>query len=109
MRILVVEDELRLAQHISRALTEAGHEPTMIHDGETALGEAEAKQYDLIVLDVMLPGIDGFDVLRRLRTSKMATRVLILTARGEVSDRVTGLELGADDRSEERRVGKECR
>jgi len=69
----------------------------MIHDGETALGEAEAKQYDLIVLDVMLPGIDGFDVLRRLRTSKMATRVLILTARGEVSDRVTGLELGADD------------
>src|SRR5215831_7516831 len=97
MQILVVEDEVRLAQHISRALTEAGHEPTMIHDGETALGEAEAKQYDLIVLDVMLPGMDGFEVLRRLRTAKMATRVLILTARGEVSDRVTGLGLGADD------------
>jgi DNA-binding response OmpR family regulator len=97
MQILVVEDEVDLAQHISRALTEAGHEPTMVHDGETALGEAEAKQYDLIVLDVMLPGMDGFEVLRRLRATKMCNRVLILTARGEVSDRVTGLELGADD------------
>jgi DNA-binding response OmpR family regulator len=97
MEILVVEDEVRLAQHISRALIEAGHEPAMVHDGETALGEAEAKQYDLIVLDVMLPGMDGFEVLRRLRTAKMTTRVLILTARGEVSDRVAGLGQGADD------------
>jgi DNA-binding response OmpR family regulator len=97
MQILVVEDEVRLAQHISRALTEAGHEPTIIHDGETALGEAEARHYELIVLDVMLPGMDGFEVLRRLRMAKMDTRVLILTARGEVSDRVTGLGLGADD------------
>jgi DNA-binding response OmpR family regulator len=97
MRILIIEDEVRLAPHISRALTEAGHEPTMVHDGETALGEAEADQYDLILLDVMLPGMDGFEVLRRLRTAKMGNRVLILTARGEVSDRVTGLELGADD------------
>ena len=97
MQILVVEDEVRLAQHISRALIEAGHEPAMVHDGETALGEAEEKQYDLIVLDVMLPGMDGFEVLRRLRTAKIDTRVLILTARGEVSDRVTGLGLGADD------------
>ena len=69
----------------------------IVHDGETALGEAEAKQYDLIVLDVMLPGMDGFEVLRHLRAAKMDTRVLILTARGEVSDRVTGLGLGADD------------
>jgi DNA-binding response OmpR family regulator len=97
MRILVVEDEVRMAGHISRALTEAGHEPTLACDGETALGEAEATQYDLIVLDVMLPGIDGFEVLRRLRARKIDTRVLILTARGEVSDRVTGLSLGADD------------
>jgi DNA-binding response OmpR family regulator len=97
MRILVIEDEVHLAQHISRALTEAGHEPTMVHDGETAIGEAEADQYDLILLDVMLPRMDGFEVLRRLRTAKMGNRVLILTARGEVSDRVTGLELGADD------------
>jgi DNA-binding response OmpR family regulator len=97
MEILVVEDEVRLAQHISRALTEAGHEPVMVHDGETALGKAELKRYDLIVLDVMLPGIDGFEVLRRLRAAKIDARVLILTARGEVSDRVTGLGLGADD------------
>ena len=91
MQILVVEDEVRLAQHISRALSEAGHEPLIAHDGETGLGEAEAKRYDLIVLDVMLPGVDGFEVLRRLRAAKIDTRVLILTARGEVSDRVTGL------------------
>src|ERR1700757_2194939 len=97
MQILVVEDEVGLAQHISRVLTEAGHEPTLVHDGETALGEAEAVHYDLIVLDVMLPGIDGFEVLRRLRAAKMDTRVLILTARGEVNDRVSGLALGADD------------
>lgn len=97
MQILVVEDEVGLARHISRALTLAGHEVTLAHDGETALGEAKAKHYDLIVLDVMLPGMDGFEVLRRLRGAKMDTRVLILTARGEVSDRVTGLGLGADD------------
>src|ERR1051325_11673084 len=97
MQILVVEDEVRLAQHISRALIEAGHEPAIVHDGETAVGEAQEKQYDLVVLDVMLPGMDGFEVLRRLRAAKMDTRVLILTARGEVSDRVTGLQLGADD------------
>jgi len=97
MQILVVEDEVRLAQYISRALTEAGHEPRLVYDGETALGEVEAKRYDLIVLDVMLPGMDGFELLRRLRAAKIDTRVLILTARGEVSDRVTGLELGADD------------
>src|SRR4030095_6355842 len=97
MQILVVEDEVNLAQRISRALFEAGHEPDIVHDGETALGGAEEKQYDLIVLDVMLPGMDGFEVLRRLRAAKIETRVLILTARGEVADRVTGLGLGADD------------
>jgi DNA-binding response OmpR family regulator len=97
MQILIVEDEVDLAHHISRALIEAGHEAVVVHDGETALREAEKNQYDLIVLDVMLPGMDGFEVLRRLRVAKMDTRVLILTARGEVSDRVTGLGLGADD------------
>jgi len=97
MEILVVEDEVLLGRHISRALTEAGHEPVVVHDGETALGKTELKRSDLIVLDVMLPGMDGFEVLRRFRAAKIDTRVLILTARGEVSDRVTGLELGADD------------
>src|SRR5450432_534150 len=97
MRTLVVEDEVRLARHISRALLEAGHEPIVLHDGETALGEAQQTDYNLIVLDVMLPGIDGFEVLRRLRKAHVDSRVLILTARGEVSDRVSGLALGADD------------
>ena len=97
MEILVVEDEVRLARHISRSLADAGHEPVMAHDGETALWKTELKRYDLIVLDVMLPGMNGFEVLRHLRAQKIDARVLILTARGEVSDRVTGLGLGADD------------
>ena len=97
MEILIVEDEVRLAEHIARALTEAGHEPVIVHDGETALVKTELKRYDLIVLDVTLPGMSGFEVLQHLRATKIDTRVLILTARGEVSDRVTGLGLGADD------------
>ena len=97
MRILIVEDEVRLARHISRALTTAGHDVTVSHDGETALREANATRYSLIVLDVMLPSIDGFEVLRRLRKARIDSRVLILTARGELNDRVSGLALGADD------------
>jgi DNA-binding response OmpR family regulator len=97
MRILIVEDEVGLAHHISRALLEAGHERILVHDGETAIGEAQEKNYELIILDVMLPGIDGFEVLRHLRAAKVDSRVLILTARGEVNDRVSGLALGADD------------
>ena len=97
MRILVIEDEKPLSRHIASALTEAGHDPIVIHDGETALGEIEGGSFDLLVLDVGLPGMDGFEVLRRLRAKHMSHRVLILTARGELSDRVTGLQLGADD------------
>jgi DNA-binding response OmpR family regulator len=97
MRILIIEDEVGLADHISRALLEAGHDPVVAHDGETAIGEVQEENYELIILDVMLPGIDGFEVLRRLRAAKVDSRVLILTARGEVSDRVSGLALGADD------------
>lgn len=97
MRILIVEDEVRLSRHISSALLEAGHDPVVSHDGETALGEIEEKPFDLLVLDVGLPGIDGFEVLRRLRAKNMSHRVMILTARGELNDRVTGLQLGADD------------
>ena len=97
MRILVVEDEVRLARQIASALTEAGHDPVVIHDGETALHEAAAMTFDLIVLDVGLPRMDGFEVLRRLRSRHVTSRVLMLTARGEVKDRVIGLQLGADD------------
>src|SRR5438552_687983 len=97
MRILVVEDDVQLARQIASALTEAGHDATIVHDGERALDKATQTPFDLIVLDVILPGIDGFDVLRHLRSEHMASRVLMLTARGEVKDRVTGLQLGADD------------
>jgi DNA-binding response OmpR family regulator len=97
MRILVIEDEVQFSRHITSALVEAGHDPVVIHDGETALGEIESQPFDLILLDVGLPGIDGFEVLRRLRAKNMSNRVLILTARGELNDRIAGLQLGADD------------
>ena len=97
MHILIVEDEVRLARQIASALTEAGHDPTVVHDGEGALQEATDTRFDLIVLDVGLPHLDGFEVLRHLRARHVTSRVLVLTARGEVRDRVTGLQLGADD------------
>src|SRR5438132_11214838 len=97
MRVLVVEDEVRLARQIASALTEAGHDPIIVHDGERALREATSTPFDLIVLDIILPRMDGFNVLRHLHSQHVASRVLMLTARGEVKDRVTGLRLGADD------------
>jgi DNA-binding response OmpR family regulator len=97
MRILVIEDDVGLARKIESALTEAGHDPFVVHDGEAALDKITVTPFDLIVLDIILPGMDGFDVLRHLRTQHLAGRVLMLTARGAVEDRVTGLQLGADD------------
>ncbi len=97
MRILVVEDEALLARQIASALTEAGHDPMIVHDGERALREATGTLFDLIVLDIVLPRMDGFEVLRHLRSQHVASRVLMLTARAEVKDRITGLRLGADD------------
>ena len=97
MRILVVEDEARLARQIASALTEAGHDPVVVHDGEAALQATLETPFDLIVLDLGLPRMDGLEVLRLLRAQHVTSRVLILTARGQVSDRVTGLQLGADD------------
>jgi DNA-binding response OmpR family regulator len=97
MRVLVVEDDVRLARQIASALTEAGHDPIIVHDGEHALDKTTETPFDLIVLDIILPGMDGFGVLRNLRSQHVASRVLMLTARGEVKDRVTGLQLGADD------------
>src|SRR6058998_4430217 len=97
MRILIVEDEVAVARQIASALTEAGHDPKAVHDGEASLDEVSNTPFDLIVLDIILPGMDGFDVLRHLRSQHMASRVLMLTARGEMKERVTGLQLGADD------------
>jgi DNA-binding response OmpR family regulator len=97
MRILIVEDDVQLARRIAAAITEMGHDPALIHDGEAALSEAAQTSFDLIILDIGLPHLDGLEVLRRLRSQHITTRVLILTARGEVKDRITGLQLGADD------------
>jgi DNA-binding response OmpR family regulator len=97
MHILVVDDEVRLSRHIFAALTEAGHDPLIVHEGEAALRAASDTIFDLIVLDVGLPGIDGFEVLRKLRRNRVSSRIIMLTARGEVNDRVAGLHLGADD------------
>ena len=97
MRILIVEDELPVARQIAAALTEDGHDQKTVHSGEAALEEVGKGPFDLIVLDVRLPGIDGFELLGRLREQHLASRVLLLTGRSAVEDRVTGLQLGADD------------
>jgi DNA-binding response OmpR family regulator len=97
MRILVIEDDVQLAKQVASALTEAGHDAVIVHNGERALDKAKETPFDLIMLDIILPGMDGFDVLRHLRSQHIASRVLMLTAKGEVKDRVTGLQLGADD------------
>jgi DNA-binding response OmpR family regulator len=97
VRILIVEDEPAVARQIAAALTEDGHDSKRVNNGEVALEEVSKTPFDLIVLDIRLPGIDGFEVLRQLREQHLATRVLLLTARGAVDDRVTGLQMGADD------------
>ncbi|SAI65475.1 two-component response regulator [Bordetella ansorpii] len=96
MKVLVVENEEKLADYLQRALQEHGHVVECVHDGISGLHCAEQSEFDVILLDWMLPGMNGIEVLRRLRTSKQ-TPVLILTARGGIEDRVTGLHEGADD------------
>jgi two-component system, OmpR family, response regulator len=96
MRILIVEDEPRLLRSLSRALREEGYAVDTAADGADGLYRAEQFPYDAIVLDVMLPALDGWTVLERLRASKR-TPVLMLTARDTVADRVRGLDSGADD------------
>jgi len=97
MRVLIVEDELKMAGLIRRGLREEGHGGDVAVRGEDALWMASATDYDAIVLDVMLPGIDGFDTCRQLRGDGVWTPVLMLTARDSVEDRVAGLDGGADD------------
>ena len=97
MRVLVIEDDLRLARQVTRALQNANHEASMCHDGAEGLESALREVPDLVVLDINLPGLDGFTVLARLREAHSTTRILILTARGELNDRIKGLKAGADD------------
>jgi two-component system, OmpR family, response regulator len=97
VRVLIIEDELRMASLIRRGLAKEGLAVDVAKSGEDGLWMAEATDYDVIVLDVMLPGINGFETCRRLRTSDVWTPVLMLTARDSVEDRVAGLDTGADD------------
>jgi DNA-binding response OmpR family regulator len=97
MHVLVVEDERRLATLLRRVLTEERHVVDIANDGEEGLDLAESGTYDLVILDVMLPKLDGVEVCRQMRASPVETPVLMLTARGSVEDRVAGLKAGADD------------
>jgi DNA-binding response OmpR family regulator len=97
MHVLVVEDDVALTRQIAAALIQAGHDPVVIHDGQAALHAAAEAAFDLLVIDIGLPRMDGFELLRRLRSLHVKSRVLMLTVRSETRDRVAGLQLGADD------------
>lgn len=97
MHILIVEDEQRLATLLRRILTDDRHTVDLAHEGPAGLDLAMSGTYDLVILDLMLPGLDGIEICRQLRAARVMTPVLMLTARGEVEDRVLGLDTGADD------------
>ena len=96
-RVLIIDDDTRLTEMLAEYLAPEGLSVTAFSNGSTGLREAQTGEYDLIVLDVMLPGLSGFEVLRQLRESGSETPVLMLTARGDDVDRIVGLEMGADD------------
>jgi DNA-binding response OmpR family regulator len=97
VHILLVEDETRLAKAVRRVLEEEGHVVDCVEDGADALAQAAAEQYDLVLLDVMLPSLDGYEVAKRVRQRGDTVPILMLTARDAVADRVKGLDAGADD------------
>jgi two-component system OmpR family response regulator len=97
MRVLIVEDHVKMAGLIRRGLRKEGMAVDVAGDGEEGVARAEATEYDAIILDVMLPGIDGFEVCRRLRADGIWAPILMLTARDAVKDRIAGLDEGADD------------
>lgn len=97
MRVLVIEDEKQLLKIIGERLKEEGYATDLVRDGIEGLHFAESLDYDCIILDIMLPSMDGFSVLRKLRARKINTPILILTAKDTIKDKVNGLDLGADD------------
>lgn len=97
MKVLIVEDEIRLAQALAQIMKEQKYLSDVVHNGEDGLDYALSGGYDVIVLDVMLPGLSGFEVAKRLRQEKVTTPILMLTARDEIIDKVQGLDSGADD------------
>jgi DNA-binding response OmpR family regulator len=96
-KVLVVEDEPAIADVVARYLKRAGYETAIAATGRGALGQSEAVRPDVVVLDLMLPDIDGLEVMRRMRRGDWRSAIILLTARGEESDRIVGLRLGADD------------
>lgn len=97
MRLLIVEDDVKLARALAEILRSNGYEVDVVHDGISGLEYALAGAYDAIILDVMLPGMDGFEVVTKLRRKKVSTPVLLLTAKDSVPDKVLGYDSGADD------------
>ena len=97
MRVLVVEDERKVASFIKKGLQQEGYATDVVHDGDEAVHTAISFGYDLVVLDLMLPGRSGLDVLREIRQQRPRLPVLVLTAKGALEDRITGLDAGADD------------
>ncbi|MGG4127046.1 response regulator transcription factor [Paenibacillus illinoisensis] len=97
MRILIAEDEVHLAEAVSQILKKNNYSVDMVHDGRSGLDYALSGIYDLLLLDIMMPEMDGISVLRKLRSEGNHTPVILLTAKGELSDKVTGLDYGADD------------
>lgn len=97
MKVLIVEDDIKLAQALRRILEESDYTVDMVHDGTTGRDWAVVGNYDAIILDVMMPGMDGYEVVREIRHANIDTPVLMLTARGSVSDKIAGLDHGADD------------
>ena len=97
MQILIIEDEKRLADALGQIMQEARYQADIVYDGRDGLAYASSGDYDVIVLDVMLPGMDGFEVVHHLRESKISTPVIMLTALDDVKNKITGLDSGADD------------
>jgi len=97
MKLLIVEDETRMAELLRKGLTEEGHVATCASDGADGLALAKAYEFDVIILDIMLPKLSGYDLAKRLRAEKIRTPILMLTAKDSVPDIVRGLDLGADD------------
>ncbi len=97
MRILIVEDDRRLARQLKKGLDEQGHSATLAFDGIEGLAAAELSEFEVLVLDVMLPGMDGLAIVRRLRENRIGTPILLLTARDTPDDVIAGLDAGADD------------
>jgi DNA-binding response OmpR family regulator len=97
MRILIVEDDQKLARQLQKGLAEQGHTASLAFEGHAGLEAAQSEAFDVFVLDVMLPGLDGFSLVRRLRAARSTTPILLLTARDTAEDIVMGLDAGADD------------